>query len=699
MLKKQILGYFIACLFFGLSILTTLQSDMIDDAFDSIKYDIDREDEMSLVGFDVNESWLVLLVDFSHDRSDQSSVAQAQQLLEENAPSYFEESTGRQVHLNIVVHDIITRASNSLSYYGADEGGERDTTQGEFMPQFLAEEAVSNVEQSVNWVDFDINGDKVVDRLLILHSTRGQEEGVSNSNRIWSHFSYFEEPYITNDGYSINHYTMASLKSGQNGIGTLLHEMLHQMGAADLYPSEDSDYSYWNGMGIWDIMSSGNWNDDGRTPSLPSAASMELIGMPIHNDVDLQWPRNSDAPCFGPTINFDGRSEGGKAIKIPIGEQEYIWIELRTQEGFDASLPGSGFLVTFQDTSVGNLVENSVNQNPNTPYLVAIEADNANDVINGVNEGERDDLFQNGSTFGASGVLIFNHDGIRVDWIAEVHLNETHQEIQFFAPNCSQFLNLDLEDFVSLHEPSSPFTMKGDFVEPCEFNLQTNDGRSATVLHTETLATISFDQPAQAKDSVILSGSISCSNGVVHLHHRMLYSEIIPLPTEQYKAKIRYTESTILQIPFPFIGDGIETFDVKIEGPLARVTNDMNTIQLGSEATTIQLVVEPNDLLVSNMIVEGTIILQLAGIKEWRYQIYLTTDSEEPLIDFLDKPSTVTATFLGFTGFVYFVSTTVTFWKKEKKHSPQQITEFENNFSSVEPSQSIEFDAWGRRLD
>jgi M6 family metalloprotease-like protein len=699
MLRKQIFGFLIASLFLGLSILTLLQSETIDEAFSSIQYDVENKEEDTLVGFNANESWLVLLVDFSHDRSDQSSINEAKQLIEENAPSYFEQATGRQVNLNIVVHEVITRASNSLSYYGSDEGGERDTTQGEFRPQFLAEEAISNVELSVNWQDFDINGDQIVDRLLILHSTRGQEEGVSNSNRIWSHFTYFEEPYTTTDQYIINHYTMASLKSGQNGIGTLLHEMLHQMGAADLYPAEGSDYSYWNGMGVWDIMSSGNWNGDGRTPSLPSAASMELIGMPVHNDVDLTWPQNSDTPCFGPTIHFDGRSEAGKAIKIPISREEVVWVELRIKVGYDSSLPGNGFLVTYQDTSVGNLEENSVNQNPYTPYLVTIEADNSKDVINGINEGEEDDLFQNGSKFGASGVLIYDHDGILVDWIGEVHLNDTHQEIKFYALNCTQYLNLELDDFVTIQEPDSSFNIKGEFEQPCSFDVETDDSRSISVQHTEDLATLSFDQPAQPKDSVLLSGTIACSNGVVHLNHRILYSEIIPLPTERFESQIRYTETTVLQIPIPYEGEGIEIFDVKIEGPLGRVINDLSSIQLGSQATTIQLVVEPNGLLVSNMIVEGTIVLQLAGLKEWRYEVYLTTDSKEPLIDFLDKPSTVISTFLGFTSLVYFVSTIATFWKKEKNEQHQKFTEVQFLAQQEYTSKTVEVDAWGRQLD
>jgi len=698
--RQQFTGYVVAFIFLGLSCLTFLQGERIDNALNSIQVDAITDDDDELIGFHQNESWLVLLVDFSHDPSSESDLATAKQLIEENAIDYFEQSTGSSVQLNIIVHNEITRANHPLSYYGGDEGSKRDTSQGEFMPTILADEVVSNVANSINWEQFDINGDKVVDRLLILHSTKGQEEGLTKSSRIWSHFTYFEEPFLTDSNHKINHYTMASLRSGQNGIGTVLHEMLHQMGAADFYPEEGTEFDFWKGVGVWDIMSSGNWNDNGRTPSLPTAATMELIGSPVHNDVILEWPVQSIPPCFGQSINMDARSEGGSALKIPISDTEFIWIELRTSVGFDSSLPGEGFLVIYQDTSVGNLEENSVNQNPFSPYLKIIEADNGNDMGQGINEGESDDLFKNNTKFGSEGVEIFTHDGIRVGWTAEVIVNETKNEIRFMSSYCSEFLSVDLDDFGTVLQPSDAFIIEGTFEQPCNVTLVTNDARTTQVQIFDRKIEVYFDGEAQPEDLVKLTGDIDCQNGHIHLNHQLLYSEIIPLQRDVFKTDIKYDESTLIEIDIPLLGVGSQSFDVRIEGPLSRLTEEMYSITLDSEDNSIQLTIQPNGLLVSNMIVEGTIILELGNSKEWRYDVFLTTDSNNQFSDLFERPSIAFTIFLGFTSLVYFVSTSFAYWKdKTTDVSKKTVTPSVATLPDSVHQQINEVDAWGRVID
>ena len=57
-----------------------------------------------------------------------------------------------------------------------------------------------------------------------------------------------------------------------------MHEMYHQLGAADLYAVHDDTVNQnWKGWQM-DIMASGNWNGNGAWPALPSSPSIELIG-------------------------------------------------------------------------------------------------------------------------------------------------------------------------------------------------------------------------------------------------------------------------------------------------------------------------------------------------------------------------------------------------------------------------------------
>ena len=185
----------------------------------------------------------------------------------------------------------------------------------------LAEEAVLGVRTSVDWSDYDLDNDGTVDRFMVLHTTKGQEENPGNTNRIWSHYTQFQTPIDVGDGLDIAHYTMASLQTGTSGIGTIVHEMLHQMGAVDLYPVHDEVNSQsWKGPGDWDIMASGNWNGGGRWPAMPTGANLELVRPERVERLDLVWPSTTTRPCIGPSITLSGITEGGSVLKIPIAE-------------------------------------------------------------------------------------------------------------------------------------------------------------------------------------------------------------------------------------------------------------------------------------------------------------------------------------------------------------------------------------------
>ena len=79
---------------------------------------------------------------------------------------------------------------------------------------------------------------------------------------------------------------------------------------------------------------------------------MAAIGHSATKEVALTWPPNSPSPCIGPTLSIDSRSVGGERLRIQISQDEFIWIEKRSQEGFDESLPGDGVLVLLEDWAV-----------------------------------------------------------------------------------------------------------------------------------------------------------------------------------------------------------------------------------------------------------------------------------------------------------------------------------------------------------
>ena len=61
----------------------------------------------------------------------------------------------------------------------------------------------------------------------------------------------------------------------------------------------------------------------------------------------------------------------------------------------------------------GDLSDNEVNSNPEQPWLIVLEADGHQDLVNGVGKGEAEDLFQDGDVFGSDGIILRNRDGVK----------------------------------------------------------------------------------------------------------------------------------------------------------------------------------------------------------------------------------------------------------------------------------------------
>ena len=191
-----------------------------------------------------------------------------------SANEYISQMSGGDSSLNETLIPGVWQSPYPESYWGKDSNSERDVGENGGGAKILAEQTILSLMNDMNLSKWDLDGDYVIDRLLILHSGQPQEIGGPSSS-IWSHFSPFDDPIKIGD-FTFEHYTMASV---HGGVGVLIHEMLHQMGAVDLYDvHSDSPTKSWHGLGDWDIMASGNWLGDGDRPSLPSASTLNIIG-------------------------------------------------------------------------------------------------------------------------------------------------------------------------------------------------------------------------------------------------------------------------------------------------------------------------------------------------------------------------------------------------------------------------------------
>ena len=687
----------IAGVLFLLGTISFAYNSEIDDWIRDNSITIEEE-EITVLGVQSNERWPVFIVDFDAGNSAWGK-AEAQDILIPEASNYFDQMTNYSTNLEIDVIDKITIPEYSMEYYGKDFGIQRDSTSdGTHLPMILAKEVIDDHKDDIDWRNYDLDNDGWVDRLLILHTSIGQEEG-GNSNRIWSHFTTFDEVLDLPDGMKTGHYTMASLATGDSGFGTIIHEMLHQMGAYDLYPAHGSATQFsWKGVGDWDIMANGNWNGGGKWPALPSASTISEIGVENHVDVDMDWMKSVDGACQGPIFSLEPKSDGGNSLRVMISQSESIWIEYRDDMGYDSFLPGSGVLVTYQDLSSGDFDSNELNTNPDRPYLQVIEADGNNALKTGSNDGESGDLFSNNSSFGSSGIKIRNHDGIMVQWKVNVELNGA-AIINFSSENCNTKFSINGPNHGVSLLPDEPieFMMSSDKNCNLSHTLISSDGRAlildtnALIAGNEQSVIANFSRTGVSNSEVIVSGTISCSDTTYDIEIKVLTLARRPVETKFYGSTDAFSTSMI-EIPIETEGLGLQKFDMHLDGPISRISEVDEQIDLDGDDVLV-LVIEPKGLLTHNMLIKGQIELYDSIGEMWVIELEIKAENQDSNVfqQVLTPGVTIGVALI-------LASIWVVLGMREKETENNSTSNLEE-FKKMESELTVEFDAWGRRID
>ncbi len=605
--------------------LTQINSDTLDEAFDrkASKFD----DEGIVVGLQTDERWLVLKVSFpSKEFPEKIPLALIDG--ESSALSYVEQMSGGRSSLTITMVDEVWHSPYPESQWGKDSPDERDVGGDYGGASELAAEAIRNIlgpksslAPDVNLSPWDLNSDGVVDRLLILHSGEAQEIGAPASS-IWSHYSPFQDPVNIGD-FSFEHYTMASINGG---LGVIIHEMLHQMGAVDLYDvHSEAPTGNWNGLGDWDIMASGNWIGDGDLPSMPGASTLNLI--------DASSPIEIDSSASS-SYSLTPISQGGSPLSIDLGPGELIWISLRTNSGFDSGLPGHGILVEQQDMNYGDLGDNLVNTDPTKAWAKIIEADGDDALLRGRDYGSLADVFTEGDVFGSEGMEIRDSRGRLAPWTVTVSkLTGTGATVSF-SPNA--------DPMTTVLTPRSPIALLATESAYAEVNLAAN----CTLTIELTLDDSSTEEsevildaghheiPILSIDAVlanhgVLRGVIGCigkpeTNFVLEWYrigHRISNSSI--------EQTVPWNEESTVELNPYYYGDGPRTYSITIDGAAGRIATvvTQGTMNPGEP---IILSIAPAGLLEPGMIARGELILTDTENLEQRIPLVIKAESDFP---------------------------------------------------------------------
>jgi len=588
--------------FFGL--IANLYSDVIDDWLSNTIQKQNSSNEEILVGIQENENWLIIPVSFQGDNFD---LDKAQSILESEGPasSYIGQISAEQSILNATILDEVWISNYNINFWGEDSESGRDSGSDGAGVDNLVENAVKDMLSGRDLSPWDFDNNGIVDRLLILHSANPQEIS-GGSSSIWSHMSGLDNP-VKIGKWSINHYTIASTKSG---VGTIVHEMLHQMGAFDLYDVHSSlPTSNWNGIGVWGIMASGNWNGNGNTPALPSSSTLELIGIERGILVD---------PNYGGNFTLSPISDGGNYLNLIIGPGENIKITNRGNYGFDTSLPGHGILVEHQDTNNGDTGSNLVNTDSKNAWLKIIEADGDDALIRNKDSGSGGDVFTDGDIFGntdtSNGKIIYDNRGRLVSWSASVEYLGNDDYLISITP----IINTDKINIITPRQPVELLNQESLFVEVdnsevCDFKIQIQTHNGNVINQTvEKLPVGVISVPVMKIDETYplsgnIIGTIGCDSNFrqIDLRWHNVGHRII---SDSFFLMIDHDKENTYSILPEYDGDSSRFYNIEIQGAASRIATleQSQNIIPGDE---IEVSVDPNGLLLPGMIARGELVL------------------------------------------------------------------------------------------
>lgn len=204
-------------------------------------------------------------------------------------------------------------------------------------------EAYELLKDQFNINDYDTDNDGSIDMVLFYYPGHNEAEG-GGEESIWPH---------QGTGYygmlgekSLRRYFCTSELQGSAGtvpaaIGTTCHEFAHSLGLPDFY---DTDYSGSGGQnnttGPFDLMTQGNYNDNGRRPPYLNALERNMLGW-------MDYP-----VLISASGNFTLEAiQNDKAYQLNTGTPgEYFILESRNGNKWDSYLP-DGLLLYHVDKS------------------------------------------------------------------------------------------------------------------------------------------------------------------------------------------------------------------------------------------------------------------------------------------------------------------------------------------------------------
>jgi len=313
---------------------------------------------------------LIILADFS----DQKHIISRETIIDMmNKPNYDNIGSFRDYFLeasygNLDITTVVTNwvsLPNTKAYYGSNNSDNEDIR----IREFVMDAIKAAMKTGLDFTPFDNDKDGYIDFIHVIHSGVGEESG-EDINAIWSHQWTLPYDFPVGNNIKIREYfTSPELYTNVNNtpssIGVACHEFAHALGIMDYYDIDFGDSGgYADGLGAWELMDSGCWNNDGKSPAHTNIYSKYLLGW-------VNLPELNESGEYD-IVNSVYNKEGYQ-IKTS-EEEEFFVLENRQQIGFDKHIPHHGLLIYKVDRSNPGWVENRININPKKQGLKLLKA-------------------------------------------------------------------------------------------------------------------------------------------------------------------------------------------------------------------------------------------------------------------------------------------------------------------------------------
>lgn len=256
--------------------------------------------------------------------------------------------------------------SHDMAYYGKNNESGSDSR-----PGAMIAEACRLADSQVDFNDYDWDGDGEVDQVFVIYAGYGANYG-ADENCIWPHewkLTYSGQGSLILDNARIDTYACSCELMGTSGktidgIGAACHEFSHCLGIMDHYDTGDEGNF---GMGDWDLMCSGSYNNQSRTPAAYTSYERWFAG----------WlePVEINSPLLVTDMKPLEDAPEAYVLYNDKTKDEYYLLENRQLKGWDQAQSGHGLLVVHVDYDEGIWHYNSINNEADHQRMTIVPAD------------------------------------------------------------------------------------------------------------------------------------------------------------------------------------------------------------------------------------------------------------------------------------------------------------------------------------